>query len=85
MIFTGTYEMQESCITLPSKAIHYIVEAAHTAGWQEATGLIEIENDEELTKFLLNIYNKWVYGGENKSFTEFSTYEIFNRFKKSDI
>lgn len=62
--------------------IQYIVEAAHTAGWQEARGLIEIENDDELTSFLLDIYYKWENGEQYRSFTEFSTNEILKRYSK---
>ena len=62
--------------------IEYIVEAAHTAGWQEAKGLIEIENENELASFLLNIYYKWDGGEKTMSFTQFSTNEILKRYGK---
>ena len=63
--------------------VPYIVEAAHTAGWQEATGLIEIDDDgDDLAAFLVNIYYMWNHGEKTVSFTEFSTNEILKRYGK---
>lgn len=62
--------------------LQLIVEAAHTAGWKESMGEIEIPNEDELTVFLLNIYEVWEREGRPKSFAEFSTCELVNRYRK---
>ena len=80
MDLTNRLCLGENYVTMSTECLGYLIEAAHTAGWQESKGLIAIENDDELKKFLISLYIKWDSGPKTKSFTEFSTYEILNNY-----
>ena len=64
--------------------LEYLIEAAHTVGWMEANGEIEIENEGELTEFLVDIYNEWDKNIKTKSFSEFSAYAILEHYKSNN-
>lgn len=64
-----------------SEELEDIVAGANVAGYLEAEGKIFIDTDEELTNFLITIYNAWFEDYDCKlNFLEYAAQELMEKF-----
>lgn len=74
-----TMQNKSGQMTMPLEKLQRLIEAAHTAGWMEAKGTIQIDNEDELTEFLLSLHNEWE-NNVDKDFREFYAYKLLNHY-----
>lgn len=61
-----------------------LIPAAHIAGLMQANGKINIENDDDLTEFIVNHFVEWCTTDKKVSFEEYATKKLIAKYRPTN-